>query len=168
MMASCCASQSQKSARPQSVGILRRKATEKRPLEPRYRPLPPVFRFARHCQRVDAVYHPVFKRYLLIVGYGHTGGWGLYEAPHPWGPWSKAFHTEYWGLGETHGYRLPAKWISADGRSAALVFSGLIYNGVVYDAFCVRKLQFEILAIYFPVVLTPQSPAIFADCASPE
>ena len=88
----------------------------------------PIFRFPRHCQRVDAVYHPVKKRYLLVVGYGHTGGWGIYDAPQPWGPWSVAFHTEYWGLGETH---------------LALVFSGLIFDGVVYDAFCVRRMRFE-------------------------
>lgn len=104
----------------------------------------PVFRFAHHCQRVDAEYHPVLKRYLLLVSYGHTGGWGIFDAPNPWGPWSTAFHTEYWGLGETHGYRLPTKWISKNGRDAALVFSGLIYNGVVYDAFCVRSTQFEL------------------------
>jgi hypothetical protein len=90
------------------------------------------------------VYHPVLNRYLLVLGYGHTGGWGIYEAPRPWGPWSVAFHTEYWGLGETHGYRIPAKWISPDGRSLRLVFSGLIYNGVVYDAFCVREMRFEL------------------------
>ncbi len=103
----------------------------------------PVFRFPKHCQRVDAVYHPASKRYLLVVGYGHDGGWGIFDAPEPWGPWSVAFHTEYWGLGETHGYRIPSKWISEDGRSLALVFSGLIYNGVSYDAFCVRKMIFE-------------------------
>ncbi len=100
-----------------------------------------VFSFPGHCQRVDAVFDPGLKRYLLAVGYGHTGGWGLYEAPQPWGPWSVAFHTEYWGLGETHGYRLPSKWISADGRSIALVFSGLTFNGISYDAFCVRKMK---------------------------
>jgi hypothetical protein len=103
----------------------------------------PVFRFPKHCQRVDAVYHPASKRYLLVVAYGHDGGWGIFDAPEPWGPWSMAFHTEYWGLGETHGYRIPAKWMSADGRSLALVFSGLIYNGVSYDAFCVRKMTIE-------------------------
>jgi len=103
----------------------------------------PVFRFAGHCQRVDAVYHPTVKRYLLAVGYGHTGGWGLYEAPQPWGPWSAAFHTEYWGLGNTHGYRLPAKWISRDGHSMTLVFSGLQYNGVLYDAFCTRQMKLD-------------------------
>ena len=103
----------------------------------------PVFAYPRHCQRVDAVYHPATHRYLLVVAYGHAGGWGIYDAPEPWGPWSVAFHTEYWGLGETHGYRIPAKWISPDGCSLAVVFSGLIYNGVSYDAFCVRGMKFD-------------------------
>ncbi len=103
----------------------------------------PVFRYPRHCQRVDAVYHAPARRYLLVVGYGHNGGWGIYDAPEPWGPWSVAFHTEYWGLGETHGYRIPSKWISEDGHNLALVFSGLIFNGVSYDAFCVRGMRFD-------------------------
>lgn len=103
----------------------------------------PVFRFPKHCQRVDAVYHAATKRYLLIVGYNHAGGWGIYDAPRPWGPWSTAFHTEYWGLGGTHGYRIPAKWITNGGHSLSLVFSGLTYNGVAYDAFCVRNLTLD-------------------------
>jgi hypothetical protein len=101
----------------------------------------PVFRYPGHCQRVDAAYNPGLKRYLLAVGYGHNGGWGIFDAPEPWGPWTTAFHTEYWGQGETHGYRMPSKWISRDGRSMVLVFSGLIYNGVVNDAFCVRRMS---------------------------
>jgi CubicO group peptidase (beta-lactamase class C family) len=103
----------------------------------------PVFSYRGHCQRTDAVYHPVLKRCLLAVGYGHNGGWGIYDAPAPWGPWSVAFHTEYWGLGGTHGYRLPAKWISGDGHTMQLVFSGVQYNGVLYDAFCVREMKLD-------------------------
>jgi hypothetical protein len=104
----------------------------------------PVLRYAGHCQRVDAVYNAGLKRYLLAVGYGHNGGWGIFDAPEPWGPWTTAFHTEYWGQGETHGYRMPSKWISGDGRSMALVFSGLLFNGISNDAFCVRKMTFEV------------------------
>jgi hypothetical protein len=104
----------------------------------------PVFRFPQHCQRVDAVYNAGLKRYLLAVAYNHQGGWGIYDAPDPWGPWTTAFHTEYWGQGETHGYRLPAKWISADGRKMSLVFSGLLFNGVSNDAFCVRDMTLEV------------------------
>jgi hypothetical protein len=96
-----------------------------------------------HVQRVDAVYHPATKRYLLAVSYGHDGGWGIFDAPNPWGPWSVAFHTDYWGLGQTHGYRLPSKWMAADGRTMALIFSGLQYDGVLYDAFCVREMKLD-------------------------
>lgn len=101
----------------------------------------PVFRYRRHCQRVDAVYIRALNRVMLLVAYGHNGGWGMFESRTPWGPWSVAFHTEYWGLGETHGYRLPSKWNSDEGRSMSLVFSGLMYNGVSYDAFCVRGMR---------------------------
>ncbi len=95
-----------------------------------------VFSLAGRCQRADVVYNPGLKRYLMALGYDHHGGWGLYDAPEPWGPWTVAFQTDNWGLGGTHGYRLPAKWISADGRTMQLVFSGVKPN----DAFCVREM----------------------------
>lgn len=99
----------------------------------------PVFTFPGLCQRVDAVYNPGLRRYLLAVGYGHSGGWGIYDAPEPWGPWTTAFHTSHWGLGGTHGYRMPSKWISPDGRVMHLVFSGIR----PYDAFCVRRMELD-------------------------
>jgi len=102
-----------------------------------------VFTNPGQCQRVDAVYVPGLQRYLLAVGYNHDGGWGIFDAPEPWGPWTTVFHTEYWGLGGTHGYRLPSKWISPDGKTLWLVFSGRPHNGTDYDAFCLRKLTLE-------------------------
>ena len=96
-----------------------------------------MFRAPGKVQRVDAVYHPTLKRYLLALGHNHEGGWGLYDAPEPWGGWTTAFHTQDWGLGGTHGYRLPAKWI--DGPIMWLVFSGTKEN----DAFCVRRMTLE-------------------------
>ncbi|MGH8245501.1 MAG: hypothetical protein ACREUU_03610, partial [Gammaproteobacteria bacterium] len=103
-----------------------------------------VFRNTGRCQRVDAVYNPAIRRYLLAVGYDHRGGWGVFDAPEPWGPWTTAFHTEYWGLGGTHGYRLPAKWISSDGRTMQLVFSGTRHAGPLYDAFCTRRFRLAV------------------------
>jgi Domain of unknown function (DUF4185) len=99
-----------------------------------------VFSYPRHVQRVDAVYNPGIKRYLLAAGFNHSGGWGIFDAPEPWGRWTTAFHNESWDVGGTHGYRLPSKWISSDGRTMHLVFSGV----KDYDAFCVRKLTLEI------------------------
>jgi CubicO group peptidase (beta-lactamase class C family) len=103
----------------------------------------PVFTFPGNCQRTDAVYNPGLKRYLLALAYGHHGGWGIYDAPTPWGPWTTAFHTEYWDAGQTHGYRLPSKWIANDGRKMTLIFSGLVHDTVSYDSFCVRGMTLE-------------------------
>jgi hypothetical protein len=104
----------------------------------------PAFRFAGHCQRADVVYNPLLKRYLLALGYNHKGGWGIFDAPEPWGPWTTVFHTDYWGLGGTHGYRLPAKWIGPDPKNTTLVFSGVKLPATTYDAFCVRQMTFEL------------------------
>jgi len=103
-----------------------------------------VFRFPGHCERLDAVYNAGIERYMMTVSYGHGGGWGIFDAPAPWGPWTTAFHTRGWGLGNTHGYRLPSKWISKDGLTMYLVFSGRPTEKVNYDSFCVRKLELEI------------------------
>jgi CubicO group peptidase (beta-lactamase class C family) len=99
----------------------------------------PAFAYPAHCQRVDAAYNPGLRRYLLAVSYGHAGGWGLFDAPAPWGPWTTAFSTQAWDQGQTHGYRLPTKWISDDGRTLWVVFSGLKPN----DAFCLRRMTLE-------------------------
>lgn len=105
-----------------------------------------VFVNPKGCQRSDVVYNPGIKRYLMCLGIDHEGSWGIFDAPEPWGPWTTAFFTEYWGLGRTHYYRIPSKWISPDGRTMYLVFSGRNHNGVVYDAFCVRKLTLSTAA----------------------
>ncbi len=103
-----------------------------------------VLNYPGHCQRTDVVYHPGLKRYLMAMGYNHNGAWGIYDAPEPWGPWTSAFHTEDWGLGGTHGYRLPAKWIGAGGNMY-LVFSGVKLPNITYDAFCVRKMTLDLI-----------------------
>lgn len=98
-----------------------------------------VFSYAGHCERLDVVFDKGLRRYLMAVAYGHGKGWGLYDAPEPWGPWTVAYTTADWGLGETHGYRLSTKWMSPDGREVWMVFSGLKPN----DAFCVRRMVLE-------------------------
>jgi CubicO group peptidase (beta-lactamase class C family) len=100
-----------------------------------------VLAYPKHCERLDAVYNGGIKRYLMTVGYGHGKGWGLYDAPAPWGPWTVAFTANDWGQGETHGYRLATKWMSADGRRMYLVFSGRKWGEVQNDAFCVRGMD---------------------------
>jgi len=103
-----------------------------------------VFRFPGHCQRADVVYNPLLKRYLLALGYNHKGGWGIFDAAEPLGPWTTVFHTDYWGLGGTHDYRLPAKWIGPGADKMTLIFSGVALPDTTYDAFCMRRMTLEL------------------------
>jgi hypothetical protein len=52
------------------------------------------------------------------------GGFGIYDAPEPWGPWTTAYFTNKWDIGPGETASFPAKWMSADGRKLWLVFSG--------------------------------------------
>lgn len=97
-----------------------------------------VLAYPGHVQRSDAVYNRGLKRYLLALAYDHAGGWGLFDAPEPWGPWTQV--PMEWDVAGTHGYRLPAAWIAPDGRSMTLVFSGVKPN----DAFCTREVRFSV------------------------
>lgn len=105
----------------------------------------PVFEDRGRCERVDAVWHPGLRRVLLAVSANHEGAWGIYDAAAPWGPFTTAYHTGDWGLGPTHGYRLPSKWIGAKDHSMWLVFSGKNLRGQKhYDGFCVRRMTLEL------------------------
>ena len=91
--------------------------------------------------RTQVTYHAPSKRYLLnTIGRGNDtrfhGGFGIYDAPNPWGPWTTAFFTDNWDVGPGETNSFPTKWMSADGRTAWLVFSG-------DDHFSVRKATFH-------------------------
>ncbi|MBI1904586.1 MAG: serine hydrolase [Planctomycetia bacterium] len=106
-----------------------------------------VFAYKGRCYRSTVTYHAALRRYLLVqvradidgrpADPRFEGGFGIYDAPEPWGPWTTAFFTEKWdvGPGETAGF--PTKWMSSDGATAHLVFSG-------DDCFSVRRVQFAI------------------------
>jgi hypothetical protein len=81
-------------------------------------------------------YNAGLKRYLWAQTPGgdtrRRGGLAVYEAPEPWGPWSPVFETDAWDVGPGESASFPTKWMSADGRTAHLVFSG-------EDCFSVRR-----------------------------
>jgi CubicO group peptidase (beta-lactamase class C family) len=112
-----------------------------------------VFTYAANCRRSDVVYNPGIRRYLLALAYNASGDWGLFDAAEPWGPWTVVFHNDAsksaagadaWGIPGTHGYRLPAKWISQDGLAMTLIFSGVRLKETTYDAFCTRTMQLQL------------------------
>jgi CubicO group peptidase (beta-lactamase class C family) len=104
-----------------------------------------VFVNPERCFRSGISYNAGLKRYLWCQilpfstdprGPRFQGGFGIYEAPQPWGPWYTVFYTENWDIGPGETSSLPTKWMSLDGRICYLVFSG-------NDSFSVRRAEFK-------------------------
>jgi len=94
------------------------------------------------CYRSGITYNPGLKRYLWcqIIPGGDTrfkGGFGIYDAPEPWGPWTTVYYTREWDVGPGETCSLPVKWMSENGTICYLVFSG-------EDCFSVRKVEFGV------------------------
>ena len=90
-----------------------------------------------NCCRSGITYNAGLKRYLWCqilrkADARFEGGFGIYDAPEPWGPWTTVFFTETWDVGPGETSSLPTKWMSAGGKTIWLVFSG-------DDCFSVRK-----------------------------
>ncbi len=101
-----------------------------------------VFTHAGNCYRSGISYNAGLKRYLwcqILPGDDtrFDGGFGIYDAPEPWGPWSTAYFTANWDVGPGEASSFPPKWMSALGKTLHLVFSG-------DDCFAVRKAELEV------------------------
>jgi len=100
----------------------------------------PVFGNPGQCRRSSISFHPGTGRYLWwqqISSDGgndtrYIGGLGIFEAPEPWGPWSTVYYSEKWDVGPGDLACFPTKWMSEDGKTLYLIFSG-------NDNFSLRK-----------------------------
>lgn len=100
-----------------------------------------VFTNPGNCYRGGVSYDAGLKRYLWCQilpysthpqGQRFQGGFGVYDAPEPWGPWTTVYYTTAWDVGPGETSSFPTKWMSEDGRTVHLVFSG-------DDSFSVRR-----------------------------
>ncbi len=101
-----------------------------------------VFVFPGRCYRSGISYNAGLGRYLLCqtLPGGDTrfeGGFGIYDAPEPWGSWTTVHFTERWDVGPGETSSFPTKWMSNDGKACYLVFSG-------DDSFSVRRADFTL------------------------
>ena len=105
-----------------------------------------VFTFPANCYRGGVTYNAALGRYLWCQILPHSthpqgmrfqGGFGIYDAPEPWGPWTTVYYTPEWDVGPGESSSLPTKWMSDDGRTAHLLFSG-------DDSFSVRRVEFTV------------------------
>lgn len=88
-----------------------------------------VFTRPGKCYRSGISYNAGLKRYLwcqTIPG-GDTrfeGGLAIHDAPEPWGPWTTVYRADRWDVGPGETSSFPTKWMSPDGKTLWLVFSG--------------------------------------------
>ena len=106
----------------------------------------PVFSNPGKCYRQQVSYNAGLQRYLWCQvlptskhaqGPRFQGGFGVYDAAEPWGPWTTVFYAEEWDVGPGETNSFPVKWMSDDGKTCHLAFSG-------DDHFSVRKATLKV------------------------
>ena len=80
---------------------------------------------------VSVSYNAGLGRYFLITQHSSDarGNIGIYEAPEPWGPWATVLFQKQFGSPaidpNTFFWNFSNKWLSSDGKSFVLVFTGV-------------------------------------------
>lgn len=94
-----------------------------------------VFTHKNKCYRCNVSYNAALKRYLLCQAGAERNanfGFGIFDAPEPWGPWTTVSSVPRWDVEPGESASFPTKWMSTDGLTVHLVFSG-------GDSFNVRR-----------------------------
>jgi len=125
----------------------------------------PVFTDPNGTQRISMTYNAALRRYFLTSshqdgsGNVHTPALGVFDAPEPWGPWTTVYYNDTWSEVPTYHHKFPTKWMSDDGRTMWLVFSGSgSATSGCYNCFVVRKATLT-LNTDPPVTLTSSDPS---------
>ncbi|MEZ4661382.1 MAG: hypothetical protein R2911_27850 [Caldilineaceae bacterium] len=101
------------------------------------------------ARRGAITYNAAIGRYIWWQGIPNTedvrfsGGIRIYDAAEPWGPWSLVYNASLWDIGPGDLGNFPSKWISNDGLTMYLAFSG-------DDKFSVRKATLALYATPTP------------------
>ena len=87
----------------------------------------PVFIDKNGVTPGSVIFVPSLQGFLLTAFHTGPGELGVFEAPHPWGPWRTVAYYNDWGGMGTEGEGLSCnftqKWMSRDGRTLWAVFS---------------------------------------------
>jgi len=93
---------------------------------------------------INVSYNEGLNRYLLTTEHTetHRGNLSIFDAPEPWGPWTTVFYEKKWGEGHfplnTFYWNFSNKWMSKDGKSFSLLFTGRKEN----DSFNLIRCKF--------------------------
>jgi hypothetical protein len=94
-----------------------------------------IFTDPRGTQRIAITYNRGIERYLLTTahddgsGATHTPALGVFDAPNPWGPWTTVTYDDAWADGWMIHHKFPTPWMSDDGTTMWLAFSGQYVPG---------------------------------------
>lgn len=107
----------------------------------------PIFSDPGHVGHPTMSYNPALKRYFLMIysdvvphrenappaerkQWDFASELQVYESPTPFGPWALVHDEAPWGGSDHSSYlgQMPAKWLSADGRSGTVMFAGDYVN----------------------------------------
>ncbi|HEY7529933.1 MAG TPA: DUF4185 domain-containing protein [Gemmatimonadota bacterium] len=94
----------------------------------------PVLRDPNGVMHTSAIHNPGLARYLLVTSHSQAsaGNIAIRAAPEPWGPWTTVLYESSWGVphvpANTFYWNFSPKWLSADGRSFVMVFTGTDEN----------------------------------------
>ncbi len=90
----------------------------------------------------SVIYNSGINRYIMckthdpdITNFA-AGGLGIFDAPNPWGPWTTVEYDDSW-MGSKNMYfcNFPTKWISPDGLTMWMVFTGFGGDAIAKDAY---------------------------------
>lgn len=98
-------------------------------------------------------YNAGLNRYLLITEHGQSakGNLGMFDAPKPWGPWTTVTYDSNWmNTRTTFFWNFANKWLSPDGKSFTLVFTGTDSGSHTYDSWNTVRGNFSILRPIVP------------------
>ncbi|MBN1422170.1 MAG: DUF4185 domain-containing protein [Planctomycetes bacterium] len=108
----------------------------------------PIFTDPNGTQRISMTYNAGLKRYILTASHlppgakgTHSPAFGVFDAPEPWGPWTTAYYAHDWSAPvRTIHHKFPTKWMSPDGRTMWLLYSG---EGS-FDTFCLKRATLDV------------------------
>jgi hypothetical protein len=134
----------------------------------------PVIENPLKCGETGATYLPAFGRYILVAWY-YPGDPNVdadeshliyYEAPHPWGPWTRIKEDDTRPQG-WYCPRVLARWQTPQGNelNTILVASGDYYEPGKYYRFIVSELALKTGGLFPPQPAPPQMQVI--QCGDP-
>jgi hypothetical protein len=113
----------------------------------------PIFTDTNGVQRIAVTYNAPLRRYILTASHRppgststHTAALGVFDAPEPWGPWTTVYYSDHWSVKDgkdcrTYHHKFPTKWMSRDGKTMWLLYSGLDCD--LYG-FCLKRASLKI------------------------